>query len=155
MISALPERTALITKIAVRFCLQSGWSPMREMPLANGRRADVIALCPDDRIVCIEVKSSPRDFLSDGKWHEYRDYADQLYFAVAVDFPLDLLPSDVGVVVTDGEAAEAIRLAPLHPISAARRRAMVRDFARLAARRLAFHLDPEAEAEVKNALRFE
>ena len=71
---------------------------------------------PDGCFTCIEVKSGPRDFLTDDKWPEYRDYADALYFAVDADFPLDLLPAEPGLIVAAGLEAELLREAPRHPL---------------------------------------
>src|SRR5271165_6864166 len=90
---SFPERALLIRRAAARLCLALGWAPLHEVTLPNWRRADILALRPDGGFVCIEVKSGPRDFLTDTKWPEYRDFCDALYFAVDPDFPDDLLPS--------------------------------------------------------------
>jgi hypothetical protein len=139
---SLPERTAGVRRAASRFSRALGWSPLHEVALPNGRRADILALRRDGDFVCIEVKSGASDFLSDGKWHEYRDFSDYLYFAVDADFPLALLPEDVGVIVTaDGEAAMLRDTAP-HRLAPARRRALLHRFATLAACRLEAVIDP-------------
>ena len=67
---SFPERTLLVRRAAARLCLQLGWSPVHEVPLPNGRRADILALRPDGGFACIEVKSGARDFLTDAKWPE-------------------------------------------------------------------------------------
>src|ERR1700712_793545 len=95
-----PERAAAIRRATSLLCLQLDWSPLHEMVLPNGRRADIMALRPDGGFVCIEVKSGARDFLVDSKWPEYRQYSDALCFAVDADFPQDLLPEDAGLIVT-------------------------------------------------------
>jgi hypothetical protein len=101
-----------------------------------------LALRRDGDFACIEVKSGASDFLSDGKWPEYREFSDWLYFAVDADFPLELLPGDVGVIVTAGDEAEVVREAPVHRLAAARRRALLHRFATLAACRLEAVIDP-------------
>ena len=121
---------------------QLGWAPLHEVPLPNGRRADILALRPDGGFACIEVKSGPRDFLVDVKWPEYREYADALFFAVGVDFPLDLLPDDAGLIVAAGLEADMLREAPSHLLAGSRRRALLHRFAWLAAGRLAALEDP-------------
>jgi hypothetical protein len=88
------------------------------------------------------VKSGPVDFLTDSKWPEYREFCDALYFAVHADFPRDLLPFDVGVIVTADYEAALLREAPVHPLAPARRRALIHRFAALAACRLENVLDP-------------
>jgi hypothetical protein len=148
-------RTALVCRAASRFCLRSGWAPVTEVPLPNGRRADILALLPDGGFAVIEVKSGARDFLSDAKWPEYRDYCDRLFFAVALDFPQELLPGDVGLVVAEASEAALIRDAPAHPLAPARRRALLHRFAALAAARLAAAEDPLGVAELRAALRAE
>ena len=77
----------------------SHWAPLHEVSLPNGRRADILALRGDGGFVCIEVKSGLRDFLTDQKWWEYREFADHLFFAVDLDFPLDVLPPETGLIV--------------------------------------------------------
>ena len=119
-----------------------GWAPLHEVMLPNGRRADILALCPNGDFVCVEVKSGAADFLCDSKWHEYRDYSDALYFAVDADFPRSLLPEDVGLIVTAEGEADLLRGAPVHRMAGARRRALMGRFATLAACRLENLRDP-------------
>ena len=128
---------------------------MHEVRLANGRRADILALRPDGGFACIEVKSGARDFLTDSKWPDYRAYADALYFAVDQDFPLDLLPAETGLIVAVGLEADLLREAPSHPLAPARRQALLRQFAALAAGRLAALEDPAGAAGLRSALRAE
>ncbi len=150
-----PERTLGICRAAMRFCARRGWAPVAEMPLPNGRRADILALLPDGGFVVLEVKSCARDFLADSKWPEYRQYCDRLFFAVDLDFPQALLPADTGLVVADGHEAELLRDAPSHPLAPARRRALLHRFAHQAAGRLAALGDPAGFAELRAALRAE
>jgi hypothetical protein len=150
-----PERAALIRRAAARLCGRLDWAPLHEVALPNGRRADILALRPDGGFACIEVKSGVRDFQVDTKWPEYRDYADALFFAVDADFPLALLPAEVGVIVAAGLEAELVRDAPAHPLPAARRRALLQRFASLAALRLAGVEDPAGYAALRSALRVE
>ena len=70
-----PERTLLIRRAAARLCLRFGWSPLHEVRLANGRRADILALQPNGGFVCIEVKSGLRDYLTDGAEIYRRSFA--------------------------------------------------------------------------------
>ena len=150
-----PERSLAVRRAAARMCLHMGWSPVHEVPLPNSRRADILALRPDGGFACIEVKSGLRDFLTDAKWPEYRDYSDALYFAVDDDFPCGLLPEDAGLIIACGLEAEIVRDAPAHPLPPARRRALLHRFAALAAQRLAWVEDPGAMVSVRMALRVE
>jgi hypothetical protein len=152
---SFPERAAAIRRATALLCLQLDWSPLHEMQLPNGRRADIMALRPDGGFVCIEVKSGARDFLTDLKWREYRDYADALYFAVDIDFPQELLPEDAGLIVAADLAADMLRPSPSHPIPAPRRRALLHRFAVLAASRLTAREDPAGIAALRAALRVE
>jgi len=138
----LPERTAGVRKAASRLCRALGWSLLHEMALPNGRRADILALRRDGDFVCVEVKSGASDFLSDSKWPDYREFSDYLFFAVDSDFPLALLPEEVGVIVTAGGEAAVLREAPIHRLAPARRRALLHRFATLAACRLEALIDP-------------
>jgi hypothetical protein len=151
----IPERTAAVCRAATRFCARRGWAPVTEVPLPNGRRADILALLPDGGFAALEVKSCARDYLTDAKWHEYREYCDRLYFAVDLDFPQELLPEDVGLVVAEAGEAALIREAPSHPLAPARRRSLLHRYAALAAGRLAALEDPAGYAELRAALRVE
>lgn len=106
-----------------------------ELPLANGRRADLVGIDHVGRITIIEVKASLADYRSDHKWRDYLDYCDVFYFAVSDDFPKEVLPDDEGLMIADAFTAEILRPARYRPISAARRKAMLIRFARLAAGR--------------------
>jgi hypothetical protein len=150
-----PERAFAIRRATARLCLRLGWAPLHEVALPNGRRADILALRADGCFACIEVKSGPRDFLTDIKWQNYRDYADELFFAVDADFPLALLPAEAGLIVAAGLEAELLRGAPAHPLPGARRRALLHRFALLAAGRLATLEDPGGVADMRAALRVE
>ena len=155
MFITTPERTLAVCRAAARFCAQRGWAPLREVALPNGRRADILALLPDGRFAILEVKSCARDFLTDQKWPEYRDFCDALYFAVDLDFPQALIPPDVGLVVADDWDSALLREAPAHPLSPARRRALLQRYAMLAAGRLDALQDPSGFAEARAALRVE
>src|SRR5690242_19255843 len=119
---SFPERSLAIRRATALLCLRLGWAPVHEVPLPNGRRADILALRADGGFACIEIKSGVRDFLTDVKWPEYRDYSDELYFAVDADFPLDQLPEDTGWIVAAEPGADILRTAPAHRLASSRRR---------------------------------
>jgi hypothetical protein len=152
---SFPERQLAIRRAAAVLCQQLAWVVLHELPLPNGRRADLLAMRPDGGFVCIEVKSGPRDFLTDVKWPDYRAFCDALYFAVDDAFPLDLMPDEVGLIVSCGREAEMIRAAPTHSLPPARRRALMHRFATVAATRLAALEDPLITASLRAALRVE
>ena len=149
-----PERTSRIRLEVARLCLALGWTPLHEMTLPDGRRADIMALLPDGRFVCIEIKSGAADFIADRKWQDYRGYSDALYFAVDVDFPQGLLPEGPGVIVAC-EGAEILRVAESHTLAPARRRALLTRFAQLAGMRLSAREDPAGFASLAAAVRAE
>jgi hypothetical protein len=148
------DRTARIRRAAARLCLALNWAPLHEVALANGRRADILALRPDGGFVCIEIKSDMRDFQADRKWPHYRDFSDALYFAVDADFPQAILPPETGLIVAEDDA-DILREAPIHPLAPSRRRAILQRFAQLAAQRLAVMEDPQGVASLAAALRCE
>ena len=152
---SFPERQLAVRRATAILCRQLAWVALHELPLPNGRRADLLALRPDGGFVCIEVKSGPRDFLTDDKWPEYREFCDALYFAVDDAFPLDLLPDTTGLIVACGREAEMVRPAPSHPLASARRRALTHRFATVAASRLSALEDPAITASLRAALRAE
>lgn len=126
-----------------RLLKSHGLASVTELPLANGRRADVVGLSEKGDLWIIEIKSSIEDFRADHKWPEYREYSDQLFFAVSPAFPVDILPEDAGLILADRYGGEIVRGAPLTPLAGARRKAMMLRFARCAAFRLLVGLDPD------------
>lgn len=143
LMASAEERTAeQILRGVQRLLRNHDFASLAEMPLANGRRADVIALGPSNAIWIVEIKSSIADFRSDHKWPDYRDYCDALFFAVTPEFPNEILPADTGLILADAFGGEIIREAPEHPLSAPRRKSLVTSFAQLAARRLHALYDP-------------
>ncbi len=125
-----------------RLLRAQGFESLSEIPLGNGRRADVMALGPAGSIWIVEIKASVADFRSDHKWPEYRDYCDGLYFAVAPDFPHAILPGEAGLILADTYSGEIIRAAPEVQLASARRKAVTVSFARTAAMRPQGLTDP-------------
>lgn len=119
-----------------------GLSVVTELPLANGRRADVVALSQGGDITIVEIKSCLLDYQTDGKWQDYLEFCDRLYFAVNADFPHEIIPENAGLILADRYGAELVREPLEERLSAARRKAMMLCFARAAALRLQLHLDP-------------
>jgi hypothetical protein len=152
---SFPDRSLAVRRATARLCLRLAWSPLHEVPLPNGRRADIMALREDGGFVCIEVKSGLRDFQTDQKWWEYREFCDHLYFAVDVDFPLHILPAETGLIIVADQTADLIREAPEHKLSAPRRTALLRRWALLAGSRLAILEDPAGIADLRASLRVE
>ena len=122
---------------------QSGRSVLRELPLPDGRRADIMAVTASGELTIVEVKSSIEDWRVDQKWPDYLAWCDLLYFAVPVDFPQSLIAEEVGLIVADAYGGEILRHPPRRPVTAARRKALLIDCARLASERLARLEDPE------------
>jgi hypothetical protein len=139
-----PATAALLARGVCRALDQLGYASLLEFPLANGRRADVVALGKTGELVIVEVKSSVADFRADQKWPGYRDFSDRLYFAVASGFPTVLIPEECGLMVADAFGAALLRAGVAVPLSPGRRRALSLRFARVAAARLRRSIDPEA-----------
>ncbi|MEW5684911.1 MAG: DNA repair putative endonuclease MmcB [Pseudomonadota bacterium] len=132
-----PETTATVTHGAARLLTALGYAPLAEVTLPNGRRADLMALGPKGQIFIVEVKSGIEDFRVDLKWPEYGPYCDAFAFAVAPEFPREILPEEPGLIVADGFGGAVLREAPVIPLAGARRKALTLAFARLAAMRAA------------------
>ena len=80
--------TGQVTRGASRGCCWR-WAiaPLAEVPLPNGRRADLMAIGPRGEIAIAEVKSGLDDYRTDRKWAEYAPFCDAFYFAVDAAFP--------------------------------------------------------------------
>jgi hypothetical protein len=119
-----------------------------EVPLPNGRRADMMAMDSSGIITIVEIKVSRADLMSDGKWLDYLDYCDRFFWAVPAGFNLSPFETEpfhphlCGLLVADRYEAAVIREAPVRKLAAARRKAETLRFARRAARRLVGGLDP-------------
>jgi hypothetical protein len=136
------EVTVAVTRGVGRALGDLGYGVLTEVALASGRRADVMAIDRAGQVVIVEVKSSIEDFRVDQKWPEYREWCDQLFFAVAEDFPRDILPAEAGLMVADRFGAAILRPAPVLALAAARRRALLLRFALAASTRLWRVVDP-------------
>jgi hypothetical protein len=141
---AEPQTAALLARGVCRALEQLGYASLLELALANGRRADILALGKRGDLVIVEIKTSVADFRADRKWAQYRDFADRLYFAVPNDFPRALIPDECGLMVADPFGAAVLRDGGTTPLNPGRRRALTLRFARIAATRLRRALDPEA-----------
>lgn len=130
-----PETTATVTRGAARLLNALGYAPLAEVTLPNGRRADLMALGPKGEIFIVEVKSGIEDFRVDLKWPEYLPYCDAFAFAVAPEFPREVLPEEPGLIVADGFGGAILREAPIATLAGARRKALTLAFGRLAALR--------------------
>ena len=137
-----PATAALLARGISRALEQLGYASLLEFPLANGRRADIIALGNKGDLLIVEIKSSVADFRADRKWAFYQEFADRLYFAVPNQFPTLLIPEECGLIVADSFGAALLRHGPVTPLAPARRRALTLRFALAAADRLRRQLDP-------------
>ena len=141
------EAALAIRRGAARCLLAHGFAHACEVTLSTWRRADILAVHENGEIWIIEIKSSLADFRADQKWRDYRADCDKLYFAVAPDFPREVLPEDAGLIVADRYGGEILRPAPEHKLQAARRKQVTLRFARVSAMRLHALADPELGLE--------
>lgn len=129
-------RAAEIVRGAQLMFAELGLASLTEVGLANGRRADLMAVGQRGEIVIVEVKSCLQDFRTDQKWPEYAPYCDRFYFAIDCDFPKERIPETCGLLVCDGFGGAVLRESEAAPLSGARRKSVTLSFARLAAARL-------------------
>jgi hypothetical protein len=133
---------ARLCRGARRLLWSLGYASLPEFPLANGRRADILAVASGGDIAIVEIKSSVIDFRTDQKWPEYRAYCDAFFFAVSDDFPRALIPEECGLIIADGFGAAIVRGSPVERIAGSRRKQLVGSFGQLAASRLHRLEDP-------------
>ncbi len=113
-----------------------------EVPLSNGRRADVLGLGPTGEIWIVEIKSSLVDFQVDRKWPHYKEYCDRFFFAKPPELDPDIFPGGEGLMVGDGHDAAILRMPAGTALPPARRKAMLLKLARLGADRIHVLMDP-------------
>jgi hypothetical protein len=141
-----PIATDVARGVTRLFCRQDQFA-ICEMPLPNGRRADLMAIDPKGGLTIVEIKVAKSDLVGDGKWTDYLDYCDRFFWAVPPHLAHVLeeeryLPRDAGLIVADRYDAAVVRQAANRPLAPARRKAELLRFARRAARRLAAQIDP-------------
>jgi len=128
------------------FCRQDLFA-ICEVPLPNGRRADMMAIDAKGALTIVEIKVSRADLVGDCKWTDYLEFCDRFFWAVpqALGPMLErecFLPERAGLIVADRYDAAVIRDAAHAPLAPARRKAELLRFARRAARRLSAQIDP-------------
>lgn len=137
------ETARAVSRGTRRLLRAHGCATVTELPLADGRRADIVALGVDGTITIIEIKSSVADYKADTKWRFYQAHCDKLLFAIPTAVPVTLMPEDAGLIVADAYGAEIIRDASERRLAAATRRAMFIRFGQAAAHRLHRLGDPD------------
>ncbi|RVT92622.1 MmcB family DNA repair protein [Sphingomonas crocodyli] len=136
-----------VARGVAKLFLRAELMPMPEVPLGNGRRADLMAIDPKGCITIVEIKVSRADLLGDAKWPDYLDFCDRYFWAVPAGFDLSpfddpaFRPDIAGLIVADRYDAAVLREPALRPLSGSRRKAETLRFARRAARRLWGDLD--------------
>jgi len=145
----LQERQALAVArgIARLFARNDIWC-LPEMPLRNGRRADLMGIDAHGRVIIVEIKVARADLLGDAKWPDYLDHCDRFFWGLAAHLDRAVMdgeafrPDLCGLIVADGYDAEILRPAPLLPLAPARRKAEVERLAPAALRRSVVAADP-------------
>lgn len=142
-----PPIAAEVARGVTRLLCRHDLFAMCEVPLPNGRRADLMAIGARGELTIVEIKVAKADLLGDQKWTDYLDYCDRFFWAVpqALAHLLDearFLPDHAGLMVADRYDAVVMREPSTRPLAPARRRAETLRFARRAARRLSAQIDP-------------
>lgn len=142
-----PPIAADVARGVIRLFCRSELFAMCEVPLPNGRRADLMAIGPKGELTIVEIKVSKADLLGDQKWTDYLDYCDRFFWAVPQTLaPLleesRFLPGEAGLLVADRYDAAVMREPSTRPLAPSRRKAETLRFARRAARRLSAQIDP-------------
>ena len=141
------ETAAMIARGVRRLLRARGFSSVTELPLVDGRRADIVAVNGDGEVLIVEIKSSPADFRADRKWRNYAACCDRLYFAISDRTPAAIMPAEAGLILADPYGAEVLREADFQRMASASRRAVLLRFAQAAADRLHRLADPSGALE--------
>lgn len=145
--AASPVAADIARGIARLFARNGIWC-LPEMPLRNGRRADLMGIDAKGLVVIVEIKVARGDLVGDGKWSEYLDHCDRFFWGVPPGLdraPLEgpaYRPDCCGIIVADAYDAEILRHAARHALAPARRKVEVERLARVAMRRQTVLADP-------------
>ncbi len=142
----LPAPGARLARGVARALAEHGFACLEELSPAPGLRVDVMALGPGGEFWVVECKSSVADFRADRKWQGYLPWCDRFFWAVGPEFPQALLPAGTGLILADAHGAEVLRMGSEARVASARRKALLQQFARHAARRLQALRDPGVAA---------
>ena len=142
-----PPIAAEVARGVTRLFCRSDLFAICEVPLPNGRRADMMAIDAKGALTIVEIKVAKADLLGDSKWTDYLEYCDRFFWAVPPDLaPIcndeRFMPNEAGLIVADRYDAVMMREALHRPLAPARRKAELLRFARRAARRLSAQIDP-------------
>lgn len=148
-----PPETVVAADVArgsCRLLWYQGLAALCEVPLADGHRADILALSPAGEILIVEIKVSAADLLGDRKWQHYSAFADRFAWAVPPHLAHLLeqerfAPDRCGLIVADRHEAIWMRDPAHTPLAPARRKAVTLGFARLGAARALRANDPQFE----------
>lgn len=130
------DRAMIVRRGVQRLLAEHGAALLPELPLANGRRADLVAVTQRGDIWIVEIKTSIEDFRTDRKWPEYRLFCDRFFFATHPAVDASIFPQECGFILSDGYGAEILREAPEHRLAAPARKALTLRIARIGAARL-------------------
>ena len=145
---AAPAAAAVARGICRLFARNDIWC-LPEMPLRNGRRADLMGIDAKGQLIIVEIKVARADLLGDAKWTDYLDYCDRFYWGLAPQLDRTCIeqpsfrPERCGVIVADAYDAEILRPAATVPLAAARRKVETERLARAALRRQLGLVDPQ------------
>lgn len=122
------ERTEWLARGASRLLMAMHARILAEFVLPNGRRVDLMALLPDGRLWAVEARNTIGDLPSDQHRLDCHLWCDCLWYAIPPDFPLALVPGDVGVMVAGLFETHLLRPAPEHSLLPVRRTALAMRF---------------------------
>lgn len=151
MASLIPDCCATdVARGLSRLFHHRGQTVLCEVPLPNGRRADMVAIDAKGHISIVEIKVARADLIADAKWPDYLDWCDRFYWALSPALDPELLsdrqPERCGLIVADRYDAVVVREGADHALAPARRRSELLRIGRLAMRRLTFAADPDLAA---------
>lgn len=81
---------------------------VEELVLIFGFRVDVMVFGLKGEIWVIECKFGCVDFQFDNKWQGYLEWCDWFFWVVDVDFFIELLFEDIGLIIVDGYGGEIL-----------------------------------------------
>ena len=137
------KNTSKLARGVIRHFDQLGLASLSEFSPARGLRVDIITLGVLDEIWIIECKSGISDYKSDKKWKNYLDWCDRYFWAVDVNFPIQILPEETGIIIADAYDASIVKEAPIIRLTASRRKKITKSIAQSACIRLLSHTDPK------------
>jgi hypothetical protein len=88
----LPADALAVARGITRLFARNDIWCLPEMPLRNGRRADLMGIDAKGQVIIVEIKVARADLLGDAKWTDYLDHCDRFFWGWRIIWTMPAWP---------------------------------------------------------------